>query len=132
MTSFPDTCLRGLVKDDIASENALNSNAFFPDLRTSANRQDRGIEKSINWEDDNTVVAFTLRQFPIGYARLARAAIDTINGLPGVNNSLSYERAPLSNNPYHGNIVYQHGLSKPLMRAISASLTLACSDVVIK
>ena len=32
----------------------------MPDDRTSATREDKGAETSINWEDDSTVLFFTL------------------------------------------------------------------------
>jgi len=131
MDEYPEFCLRGLTKNDI-SNNAPNSNAFYPDERTTANRSDGGMEKSINWEDDETVANFTLHFFPGGFARIARSAIHLANSLPGVNNSLSYERKPEENNPYHGNIMYRKGLTRPQMRAISHTLILCCTDVIIK
>jgi hypothetical protein len=128
MDDYPDFCLRGLRKSDI-NNNSLNSNAFYPDENTASTRLDRGMETSINWEDNETVVELTLHYFPTGYARIARSAIHTVNSLPGVNNSLSYERKPENNNPYHGNIVYKTGLTKSQMRAISTSIIL-CSICV--
>jgi hypothetical protein len=133
MNNFPDACLRGLTKKVLTPENELSSDAFYPNEKTSDQRQDKGMELSINWEDEDkeAVIEITLKFFPVGYARLSRSAIDEINRLPGVNGSIIYERAPKENNPYHGNIVYKAGLSKPNRRAISASLTLACVNIVV-
>jgi hypothetical protein len=132
MDEYPDFCLRGLSKNDIdISNNSPTSNAFYPEEKTAMNRPDGGMEKSINWEDDAAAVEVTLRAFPTGYARIARSAIEKVKSLPGVNNSLSYERAPLQNNRYHGNIVYRRGLTRSHMRAISSALLLCCIEIVL-
>lgn len=131
MEEFPDYCLRGLTKNDIGPTKDISSNVFYPDERTGANRADGGMEKSINWEDDDTVVSVTLREYPTGYARISRVGIHAINNLPGANGCISYERSPQPNNKYHGNIVYKSGLTKSHKRAIASSLILACVDIHI-
>jgi hypothetical protein len=110
MDDYPEFCLRGLSKKEITN-NAPNSDAFYPDKRTAQERPDGGMEKSINWEDDETVAEFTLRYYPTGYARIERASIHKLNSLPGGNNSLSYERKPEEKNKYHGNCFSQDHLA---------------------
>lgn len=136
--SFPDSCLRGVRKqNDMTPEGGVASTVFLPDSRTAANRADGGQELSINWEDDTTVLDFTLQfkvagqyQFPQGVVQLPRQEIDRINTLPTAKNALSYERAPLADNPYHGNLVFRSDLSKQMINMIAATIALACTKVI--
>jgi len=41
------------------------------------------------------------------------------------------ERAPLEENPYHGNIIFQAGLPRPVVKMIASALALA-STVFIR
>ena len=136
--NFPDNCIRGVRKQDhVTAEGGVASVVFQPDSRTAENRADGGAETSINWEDDETVLDFTLNhkingqyQFAHGAVRLARREIDRINRHPASTNSLTYERAPLPDNAYHGNIVFRKDLSKPTIKMIASALALASSSVL--
>lgn len=137
MTDFPDDCLRGLRSKTFLVEgtSALSGVAFEPDYRTAGQRNDHGLETSINWEDDTTIIAFTLRDHQIaahGAARLPRRVVDDVNHLsnivgfrsPGDELPLFYERAPLPYNQYHGNIVFSQRLPKPIVRMIAGHLAM--------
>jgi hypothetical protein len=101
-------------------------NDYMPDDRTSRDRQDSGSETSINWEDNDTVLDFTLRNpSHYGAAHLQCITIDYLNTQPGSLNALTYERDPKEDNPYHGNIVFRQGLSNPAKRMIAGFLALA-------
>jgi hypothetical protein len=134
---FPASCLRGIRKQNqITPEGGVSAEVFYPDRRTAENRKDGGAEISINWEDEETVLVFTLEfkvggqyQFPHGAVRLALSEIDRINRLPSSTGALTYERTPLPDNPHHGNIVFRAGLSKPMERMVAATLALAASTV---
>lgn len=138
MIDFPASCLRGVHKQDfITPEGGVSSAVFHPDFRTAESRNDGGAETSVNWEDDDTVLDFTLRlktnsqyQFPHGAVRLRRQEIDHINRFSVSTNSLNYERAALEDNPYHGNIVFKRDLSKPTIKMIAAALALASSKIL--
>ncbi len=66
-----------------------------------------GWELSINWEDNEKVVGFTLKQPTSihGAARISRKAILGVNERRNCRDSVSCERRRLPNNPHHGNIV---------------------------
>ncbi|MDA0842196.1 MAG: hypothetical protein O3B01_13660 [Planctomycetota bacterium] len=130
MADFPESCLRGLRKKDyLTLEGFVSVQAFKPDTRTVTDRKDGGSETSINWEDNKDVLGFTFNQrtesgnvaHPFGVSRLPLQKIDQVNSEPGSKHALNYERAPLEDNPYHGNVVFKAGLSK----LISCSLALA-------
>jgi hypothetical protein len=135
---FPDNCLRGVRKQEfITPEGGVSSAVFHPDFRTSESRADGGAELSINWEDNETVLEFTINlksngyyQFAYGAVRLPRQEIDHINRFPSSMDGLSYERAPLPDNPYHGNIVFRQDLSKPTVKMVAAALALASSKLL--
>lgn len=95
----------------------------MPDMTTSARRDDRGYETSINWEDNASVLTRT-RQQPNathGVARLALAVIVHMQNSPGeLAGALSAERRPLPGNPHHGNLVFRNALVRFRQRAIAA------------
>jgi hypothetical protein len=140
---FPDHCLRGISKGHIQNTlpelNKVSAVVFYPDESTSAYRLDSGTETSINWEDDDKALEFTLNQtkddlpqFPGGAVRLSRTAIEYVNTRPGMQGSLSYERAPLPENQYHGNIVFRANLSKHVIKMIAAALAMESSQIIKK
>lgn len=135
---FPDFCIRGLhSKDDLSDDGKYaGMTLFYPDERTANRRTDQGAETSVNWEDDATVMQFTLNQrkndqlqFAWGAVQLPRSEVDRINSLPRTKDALIPERAPQADNPYHGNIVYNANLSKPTKKGIAQALALAASEV---
>lgn len=138
MTESPSHCLRGIRKKDFLVEDAsaLHGAAFEPDPRTSEHRAGGAAETSINWEDDARVLTMTLRNQQLaahGVARLPRTAIEDANHLPnlatlsarsGERGLLFHERAPLPDNPHHGNILFARELPKPLMRLLAGYLAM--------
>lgn len=131
---YADTCIRGVRKAEWIDGDIISSLVFEPDFRTCDQRDDRGYETSINWEDNDQAVSYTLRQ-PIakfGALRLPRKAIDRVNEKPQSTNSLKYERKISQDNrdnPYHGNIVYLHDVPKPKIKQIAATLALEITDI---
>jgi hypothetical protein len=119
----------------VEGAQAVAAGAFEPDYRTSEQRSDRGFETSINWEDDPTVLALTLRNQQIaahGVARLMRQVLDEANSLQNLrpfanhigDSCVSYERSPLADNPFHGNVVFAAPLPKPVIRMIASYLAM--------
>jgi hypothetical protein len=96
------------------------------------------IEQSINWEDDDSVIEFTLNQrrtdgalqFKEGVVILSRSAMDRLNKLPLVRGLLGYERSPLDGNPYHGNLLLPEEVPKAKMIRIAAGLALTMSGMI--
>lgn len=134
--TFPDNCLRGIPNDSyLNDEGSVGSHLFY---FLDGDRGDGWSEQSVNWEDDDTVIEFTLSQtkadgsfqFKAGLAEVPRAEIDRLNHRPTIKGLLSYERQPLQDNPYHGSILLRANTSKPTMKLIAAGLALAVSRVV--
>ena len=147
MTDYPDELLRGISsKEDVTSEGYASSAAFrFEDY--DSERGDDFCEASINWVDDEGAVDVLLRQtkirkgavqpqFRAGYCRFARATLHNALDSFFVNGYLSYERKPLEadelnpENKYHGNILLNKDVSKPLKQNIQATLATLAGPVV--
>jgi len=138
MNEYPRACIRGIQKgSSIRSNNKASLKLFLPDDRTKKYRNDNGIETSINWEDNETVLDFTLNYkddnnrlvFPNGAVRLSRDRIDSVITNTNVSNPVSYERDKLEDNPYHGNIVFRDGLAQHDINLICGTFALYCSKV---
>lgn len=135
--SYPTNCVRGIPNTSyINSDGTIGSHLFYFDYRDD--RADGWGELSINWQDDDAVIACTLAQrkpngdlqFMGGAVVIPKTEIDRLNSRPTVQGLLSYERMPLPDNPYHGNILLRPKTSKQTMRTISAGLALAVVTVV--
>jgi len=124
---LPSHCLRGLRRKDWVDGTVVQTLAFIPDRTTSGGPADEFHETSINWEDDETVLAFTLDrrlQSEHGVARLSRVQIDSIRQLRTCIGQLEYERKTEDDNPHHGNLLYRKGCTKPLEKMIASALAL--------
>jgi len=132
---FPKNCIRGIPDASYLPDGIVGSHLFYFD------RPDRGDgwkDQSINWQDDDSAIEFTLNQrkengqlhFRAGAVILPRLEIDRLNRRPSVNGVLSYERQPLHNNRYHGNILLRSNVPKHQMKQIAAGLALAVSETV--
>ena len=124
--NYPEEMVRGLSnKDTIEDDNTVLSAAFqFTEI---AGRQ----ELSINWKDDEGAIDVAMNQkkknsedfqFKVGVAILSRRKIDDIK-------FLTYERAPIPENHYHGNLFY-NDLSQGKKRLLSGMLSMAVVKVI--
>jgi len=103
------------------------SEAFLPNRsRTARERDDKGFETSVNWEDKAEVERFTFDNLNAehGAARIPTDVIFEIARNLAVPEALSSERQVLQTNPYHGNIVYAAHVPKPLEKQIAADLAI--------
>jgi len=97
-------------------------------------------KQSINWEDDEGAVGFTLARkkddgsfsYKCGVARIPRAEIDKIRNFPQVEGRLTYNRDVLDDNQYHGNLLLDQAVTKPVRGLIASSLALACSCIIYR
>lgn len=133
---YPLNCIRGIRHPHhINNDGTVGSDLFYFE---SQDRGDGWKEESINWEDDSSVIKFTLNQlksdgtflFKIGVVVLPREEIDRLIKLPLIMGLLSYERRPIDDNPYHGNILLRANTEKLTMRQIAANLALHISQVI--
>lgn len=136
--SFPDNCVRGIPnrKDFLNDDGTVRSHLFR--FKEGIAGVDGWDELSINWEDDDCVIEFTLSQrkadggfqFKGGAVVIPRPEVDRLNNRPTIKGCLSYERQPLCDNPYHGNVLLRANTSKPTRRLIEAGFALAVSRIV--
>ena len=133
--NYPENSIKGIPNSDFLIEGRNVASHLFHFKQTT---DDVAIEQSINWEDDESAIGFTLNQkkengdlqFKAGVAILPRSEIDRLSRYPSIREMLSYERSPLANNPYHGNLLLQANVSKRIMKQIAASLALAVSGII--
>ena len=135
----PTNCIKGIPNDDFLDEDGTPAPHLFY-FKDEHVRSDGWKEQSINWEDDESVIEFSLNQrkedgsvqFKAGVTIIPRNELDRLNNRPTIRGVLSYERQPLDNNPHHGNILLQANVSKPAMKKIAAGLALAVSRVILQ
>lgn len=128
----PKTCFRGVKKKDWVKPNGMISlDAFEPDPRTEPKRAERklrtGIEVSINWEDGEEALSVTLAdRANAGHGALRchiSLVLDNFIQIDG-EAPIWCERDRKDDNPYHGNIVFPAGLSKPDLRSLMACVAV--------
>ena len=132
---YPENSIKGIPNNDFLIEGRNVASHLFHFEQT---RDDGAVAQSINWEDGASVIDFTLNQrkengelqFRAGVAIIPRSEIDRLCRLPTIGGLLSYERSPLEENPYHGNLLLQRDVPKQKMRQIAAGLALAISGII--
>ena len=132
---LPESCLRGVPSSDRVLDNGVvaSHNFYF----VGADRSDKRHEMSINWEDDDGALRFTLRQeregkrqFRMGGVRIERKELDRLNHKPVADGCLSYERAEEPDNLYHGNLLIEGSVPKPRMKQIAAHIANEASRII--
>ena len=128
---FPDKCIRGIINRSCLEDDYTASINLFP-FHDHGCRTDGWIPESINWIDHKNVISFTLNrrnvdgelQFTVGIAVLPRNELDRLRRRTGFLDGLKYERDPLPENDYHGNILLSNSLSKTKKRMIRDALAV--------
>ncbi len=134
--SYPENSIKGIPNDDflIKDHGTVGAHLFyFEQIRRDGARM-----QSINWEDRESVIDFTLNQkkengelqFKAGVAIVPRFEIDRLNQRPTIKGLLSYERETLDDNPYHGNLLLQANVPNPIRKMIAAGLALVVSGII--
>lgn len=135
--SFPKRCVRGIPNDSFMNSTVPAAHLFY--FKENPEREDEWKEQSINWQDDNKVNSFSLKQvndkgdiqFKYGLAILPINEITSLNQKTTCRGSLSYERQPLENNPFHGNILLNKDIPKKIMVMIAATIALSVDEIVL-
>ncbi len=135
--SFPDNSLTGIQNDSLILQKGVVSAGLFQ-FRENPIRSDSKKEQSINWQDDQNAIVLTLNQqkldgtyqFQSGIAVIPRDKIDWLIDLQTTKGFLSYERQPLQENPYHGNILVKKVTPKPVVKLIMQGLALIVSEII--
>lgn len=134
--NFPQNCVRGIPNDSYMNKDGAVAAHLFHFDKLSSSIPDKN-ELSINWEDEDSVVEFTLSQtrddgtlqFKFGVTILPREAIDRLSSQPTIRGLLSYERREINGNRYHGNILLDAGTEKKTMKQIAGALALHCRPI---
>lgn len=128
---YPESCIKGIPNLDFVIMGQVAPTLFaFQENRV---RVDNFIEESINWNDDDLAIGFTLSQtkedgtfqFKFGVAILPLIKIDELRNRPSFIDILTYERQPLQGNRYHGNILVKSRIHTHQKRLICAGLALS-------
>lgn len=130
---FPDKFIRGVSSPNFVDSNGRASAEIFH--FTDNNRDDGFSEASINWYDDDDALTLLLQQrkdndnqdyqFKYGAAILERSEADKIMKHPLYCDVFSYERSPLYDNKYHGNLLRKDTeLKKQYKNMIASALAM--------
>jgi hypothetical protein len=134
---YPSNCIKGIPHKDFLLEGGFVRPDLF-NFDSKHLRKDGWIEQSINWEDNETVIEFTLKQvkgdgdihFKAGVALIPTEELDRLKRRPSCKDKIAYERKRLEDNPYHGNLLILNDLPKHVKKAIPSYLMLSVSHVV--
>ena len=135
---YSENLLRGLSTSDWISDG-LVSMAAFQFKFAEPYVKNGWATLSVCWEDDDSVTNMMLQQkkddrfqFRAGIARLKRESIDDINkraAFRTLNRVVSYEREPLEDNLYHGNLLANTKSSKTQMTLLRANLASEATPI---
>ena len=132
---YPKEFLRGIANKGFIENGHVLYTAFQFD---DTGREDGNREASINWLDDDGAIALALNQrkengkiqFSGGVARInldyAKMILHNFSQV-----GFSYERAPLENNKFHGNLLLANSLSKQTRQMLMTGLALAAGTNII-
>lgn len=135
---YPDNCLKGILNDTFLSDGEIVRPSLFYFDESKNLRNDGWVEQSINWEDDINAIDFTRNQkklddsikFSAGIAVVLTEVINWQKKSPALKDGFSYERNPLTDNKYHGNLLLIKGTPKLTMQALASSLALHVSKII--
>ena len=111
--------------------------AFMFQPSTNPPRNDSYNEASINWDDDEgSLIALKTQinsrtgepQFKFGYVRIPMSAMLPLVRTHIQNGHFSYERAPLSENHYHGNLLAHSDLKGQDYKLLQDGLALVATS----
>ena len=127
---YPNSFYRGI------SEQYLKDGYLLPEsfhIDTETGRNDGYTEISITWNDEPDsfqVIASQLNertgliQFPAGIAEIQKDEFEARMRPQLIVKNMSYERAPIESNKYHGNILLRASLDKTMRTMIKSQLAL--------
>ena len=124
---FPDRCFRGIRHQDYCKRGKVWGPVFYPNNSPQFIRPDGACETSVNWDDDEYALSFTmgrLEQSKYGVAALPLITLQEENIKEPINHKLSWDHKRDPNdckNKYHGNIIFSNTMDKALQR-ISAGI----------
>ena len=139
MNAFPDLLLKGISDQQyLDEEGGVAANLFYFELqRVYSERNDEFVEGSICWKDNEEAVDLLMNQkkngdiqFKYGAAVINRYEIDRLRKIPQYRSKLNYERNPLPENPYHGNLLLNRTTGKQVMRKLAGAIATTCQEII--
>ena len=139
MMSFPNHAYRGISSIDYVNfdEEIVHASAF--QFSQTPGRDDF-LECSINWADDMGALKQLAMQrnprkqdcyqFIAGACRVPRSGIEHTKALAMAHGLLSYERSPLDDNKYHGNLLCSANANKKVRKMIEGAIALAVDEII--
>lgn len=136
--SYPANFLRGIRSEaDFRGDGRVWETAF--EFDPNDDRDDGFLESSVNWEDNSSVIDFTLNQkkgdseeyeFKAGCAVISLEKLSKILEREIESGMFSYERRPLAGNPHHGNLLMEASVArnKREKRWITTGIAFAVVD----
>ena len=134
---FAEDFIKGIPHEQYLLEEGGVATHLFG-FKSSTGRNDNKLEQSINWNDDDQAINFTLNQtkedgsiqFRHGVVTVPLEEIERLNNRPYIKDMISCERSFVEGNPYHGNLLIPDNVSKPTRNLVSAGLALAVSKII--
>ena len=135
MPDYPERFIKGIPHNNLINDDGIADQQLFAFI-DRGEREDDWIEQSINWQDNEEVINFTLNQtrkgeihYKAGVALVLTEELERLKRRPQYMGKIDYERNMTEDNPYHGNLLIIRTLSKPTKNAISAHLAIL-SEIV--
>jgi len=138
---YPDTFLRGLSSENSIVDGILSAAAFQFHFETMKLRNGCAVN-SIGWEDDGSVVDLLNKQekkdspgspqFKVGLARFKKDSIDYLMKLPAFRDVLSYDREPMDDNPYHGNLLISSASTEQQRKILPGYIAVSFSEILLR
>ena len=135
---YPNSFYRG-ISEKYYKDGYLLPESFHIDTETG--RDDEYTEISITWNDEPDsfqVIASQLNQrtgliqFPAGIAEIQKNEFEDRMRPHLIVKNMAYERAPIENNKYHGNILLKASLDKTMRTMIKSQLALLAQACIHK
>ena len=134
MDDFPGSALRGILNKNFIDNGRPKHNVFKEGFCSNGEHY----ELSINWYDCEEALDQIKNQindkknepryrFAVP---LIREDIDRISCTTGLQGKMSYERAKLDDNEYHGNIIMGNGCVENDLKNLSFSLIFCCGEII--
>jgi hypothetical protein len=135
--TYPEEWLRGISNPSfLDQEGRLLASSFQFDKEQ---RHDGFCECSINWYDDEEALKLLMNQrkqgdeqtyqFKVGAAILSRSKLDNLINGPNCKGALKYERAQITGNHYHGNLLLKTNLEKQTDTMIRSSIVMCLKRI---
>ena len=135
--NYPANFIRGIPNENTMEEDYPKAD-LFKNFEVNPNRSDDYKELSINWADDKGALKIIFNQkkgdteelqFKVGGAVIATEDLEALRKKPQICDKFKYERNPLPDNTYHGNLLLRISASKPIRDMIASNLALCATKV---